>query len=93
MDNPIEACSSFSCFNKEESFVLRWQFPQYFPSGQFFTKMCEALILADETQLSYLAEGYPHWVGGLKTYRYHPGWWDSLKNRAKEEGLLPAQVD
>lgn len=52
-------------FTKPEKFIVKWQFGML---GDFQSALIEAIKLADEGNLSRLAEGFPDEVGAFLSW-------------------------
>ena len=85
MANPIEDQIKLPGYTTPESWVLQWQYPQFYGQYRFVKLVTAVLISADKTQLCLLESIYPQWVEGLKGYRHITGWWSRLKDRVRAE--------
>lgn len=63
---------------KGERFIVDWQ---YRMAGDFKTSLAHAIMLADETNLTKLASGFPDEVGAFLHYSREENWWPNLQKK------------
>lgn len=72
-----------------EFHLVLWQ---YGVMSGFYRDLWSAIAQADTDNMTRLSLGFPLDVGAYMRFANEPGYWDSVKRRALDAGVIPTSI-
>jgi hypothetical protein len=72
-----------------EKLFCEWQLGM---TGSFFSKLIEAIMIADSGNLEKLYESFPDLVDTVSKYQNVAGFWDDLKSRYEQQENVTGKI-